>query len=392
MKCVYDYLMIPRIPAGAVFGLLAVLLAAPQAWGNKAAERDKELAAVKARIQAVQTRLKQDRGQQDELQQQLLDTETQIAQIQSRLRELRDEIAQQQQRVEDARTLQSRAAAEVERQRAILGSQLRAAHAVGRSGPVKLILNQEQVSGVGRVLSYYDYLNRSRTERILGIGTQIEMIRDIGTRLTTELQALSGLRQEQESQLAELAATRAERARTVARLAERIADAEAELERLEASERRLRDLIQQLSEALADMPVDVGDDRPVAQLQGKLPWPLRGKLLAKFGQAKGGGKFSWRGHWIEAPEGAPVKAVAAGRIAYVGWMQRYGLIVIVEHPGGYYTLYGHLQRVGRSEGEWIKGGQVLAQAGNTGGYDQTGVYFEIRKGREPVDPGGWLTR
>jgi murein hydrolase activator len=362
----------------------------PAAVAASKAESQRQLAEVKARIQAVQTRLQKDRGQQDQLRIELEDVEKKLAQAQQRLRELRDQAADQQRKVADTRTLQEQAAAEIERQRRALGGQLRAAFAIGRSGPLKLILNQEQVHRMGLVLDYYEYLNRARGERIRGVGAQIEMMSDIGRRLTTELEALAGLRDEQERALDELQRARAERARTVERLAERIADAEAELGRLTANERRLQNLLQQLAEALADLPVT--DDRPLAQLQGKLPWPLRGKLLARFGETKSGGKFTWRGLWIEAPEGAAVKAVAAGRIAYVGWMQRYGLIAIVEHPGGYYTLYGHLQRVSRSEGQSIKGGETLAQAGNTGGYDRTGLYFEIRKGRDPVDPSAWLGR
>lgn len=371
--------------------LLAALLSPPASGAGELPARQKELTQVQARLKTLRVRLKDDQGRQDELQQQLQALETRVADQQLQLRQLQDQAARQQRKVEDTRVVQQRAEESLRQQRSALGQQLRAAHAVGRSGQLKLLLNQEDVQKVGRVLAYYDYLNRARGERIRGILGQMEMIREIGQKLEAELGEFTALRTQQEQALAELGGTRAQRLETVQRLAERIAGAADEIRVLEADERRLESLLDQLRQALADIPPDAGSDRPLQQRRGKLPWPLRGKLLARYGQAKGGGQFNWRGIWIEAAEGAPVRAVARGRIAYAGWMQRYGLIVILEHPGGYYTLYGHLQRVPRAEGEWVDAGAVLAQAGNTGGHDRSGLYFELRKGREPQNPAQWLT-
>ena len=85
-------------------------------------------------------------------------------------------------------------------------------------------------------------------------------------------------------------------------------------------------------------------------------------------------------------------AAAHGRVAYVGWLSSYGLIVVLQHDKGYYTLYGHNSSVSRSAGEWVNAGEVIALAGNTGGYDQPGLYFELRSGAEAIDPKGWLAR
>src|SRR3546814_5500854 len=89
-------------------------------------------------------------------------------------------------------------------------------------------------------------------------------------------------------------------------------------------------------------------------LKGKLPWPVRGALLAQYGEAKAGGRLRWNGHWIAAREGAPIQAVAQGRIVYVGWMHRYGLIVLIEHDGGYFTLYGHCQTADVQLGDSVR--------------------------------------
>ena len=133
-------------------------------------------------------------------------------------------------------------------------------------------------------------------------------------------------------------------------------------------------------------------DKPFATLKGKLPWPARGALIARYGENKAGGRLTWNGHWIAADEGSAVRSVARGRAVYVGWMHRYGLIVLVEHEDGYFTLYGHCQTATVQVGDPVRAGQTIATAGNTGGYDQSGVYFEIRKGAEAINPQGWLAR
>jgi septal ring factor EnvC (AmiA/AmiB activator) len=77
---------------------------------------------------------------------------------------------------------------------------------------------------------------------------------------------------------------------------------------------------------------------------------------------------------------------------YVGWMHRYGLIVLIEHEGGYFSLYGHCQSAAVAAGDAVRAGQVIAAAGDSGGHEQTGVYFEIRKGSEAINPAQWLAR
>ena len=77
-------------------------------------------------------------------------------------------------------------------------------------------------------------------------------------------------------------------------------------------------------------------------------------------------------------------------MAYTGWMHRYGLIAVLEHEGGYYSLYGHNKSVAVGVGDWVQPGDVLASVGATGGHDKNGLYFELRKGTDPINPAPWL--
>jgi murein hydrolase activator len=69
-------------------------------------------------------------------------------------------------------------------------------------------------------------------------------------------------------------------------------------------------------------------------------------------------------------------------------MHRYGLIAVLEHEGGYYSLYGHNQNVTVAVGDWVKTGDLIASVGATGGHEKNGLYFELRNGADAVNPRG----
>lgn len=372
-------LLFPLTPAGADED--------PRLQRNQA-----ELERVRSRIEALSRSLERDRGRQDELRKTLEDTEKKIAAIGTELRGLARDLDQQNRKVRAIQEDQRRIEQQLAAQKKGLGQQVRSAYVLGAGSQTQLLLSQEQAGPLSRMMTYYDYVNRARARRIEGILAQVQALQAVTARLLEERQALETLRQQRERTLKALEAGRAERAAMVERLAARIADEQTELRQLRQNEQEVRRLLDSLRNALADIPLDLGNERPFAKQRGKLPWPVRGKLLASYGQPKAGPNLLWNGLWIAAAQGSPVRAVAGGRVAYVGWMHRYGLMVVLEHEGGYFTLYGHNDSTLKGVGEWVAAGQPISQAGASGGHAQSGVYFEVRKGKEPVNPRTWLAR
>ena len=89
---------------------------------------------------------------------------------------------------------------------------------------------------------------------------------------------------------------------------------------------------------------------------------------------------------MSAKRGAAVRAIARGRIAYADWLPGLGLLTVLEHSDGYISLYGHNETLARQAGEWVNAGDVLATVGDSGGQRQAALYFEIRRGRTPLNP------
>lgn len=371
--------------AAALLGLAAAAGAADDAARANA----EQLERLRARIERLQQSLDRDRSQQDSLRAQLEDTERRFTSLSRELATLRRQIAQQTALRRRTEVRRRAAEAELHSNRAMLAQQVRAAYIIGQRGQTKLVLNQDRGQRLSRVMTYYDYLNRARAARIGQILEQARTLDELAARLVQQTTELEATRSRHQGTLTALEAVRAERHDMVQALSRRIAGEQDELKRLQADARELGKLLEGLRAALKDVPANLGS-RPFAKLKGRLPWPVRGKLLARYGEPKAGGRLKWQGLWIAAAEGASVKAVARGRVAYVGWMHAYGLIAVLEHEGGYYSLYGHNQSVAVEVGDWVQPGDVIAAAGATGGHERSGLYFELRKGTDPVNPRLWF--
>ncbi|HHO76729.1 MAG TPA: hypothetical protein ENN05_09920 [Deltaproteobacteria bacterium] len=127
--------------------------------------------------------------------------------------------------------------------------------------------------------------------------------------------------------------------------------------------------------------------------KGKLPWPVKGKILRKFGTYHVNGVAqSSRGIDIEAEEGSPVRSIHKGRVVFVNWMNVYGNTIIIDHGGGYYSVYGHLQRIAASVGDEISSRETIAEVGQSGDVIKPMLHFELRFRDKPQDPQGWLVR
>lgn len=131
-------------------------------------------------------------------------------------------------------------------------------------------------------------------------------------------------------------------------------------------------------------------DGVFAALRGKLHLPIRGDVTAKFGGKRGDGP-TWKGLFIRADEGTEVKAVAQGRVVFAEWLRGFGNLIIVDHGSQYMTIYGNNQSVLKHAGDAVKAGDVIASTGNSGGNEQSGLYFEMRHQGRAFDPLSWVT-
>jgi septal ring factor EnvC (AmiA/AmiB activator) len=355
------------------------------------AQKEAELKKVNSRIERVRKNVNQDIEKRDRLSVQLRDAELGVQQARRGLEALRAERIASESRLQELEREQAERDRELAAERGALAGELRAAYVNGREEQLKLLLNQQDPAGFGRMLAYYGYFGRARAGRIGNIRDKLEHLALVREKIAAENERLKGLESQQEKELAALRSAQQQRTRTVQAIESQIKSKGGELKRLESQAKGLEKLIADLRKALRNVPV--AKQAPFEPLRGKLPWPVQqGKVLARFGQPRAGGSMRWQGMMIGTDRGARVRAPFAGRVVYADWLPGMGLMIVLDHGGGYLSLYGHNEEVFRSVGDAVAAGDVIGAVGDSGGHNQPALYFEVRRGREPVNPENWLQR
>ncbi len=386
------------LPFGTSAAVLGVLAALGLLWGASAAraaprpegdaqKTEERLAAVKAEIERITREVSAEQVERDRLTGELRSAELSVSDVRGALLDVRRE------RTEGAARRSALAAEKHEREsqlidnRAALAGQMRAAYLIGRQEPLKLLLNQQDPALAGRMFAYYSYFGRARAGQIKLIENDVQRIAELQVELEAEDEKLAELEKQQRARLTDLEQARAKRSRVLASLEVQSHTRAQNLEKLRAQQAGLEKLLRELRAASEKYPV-TGNDA-FTRLRGKLNWPVSGRLVARFGEARAGGVL-WDGVLVATERGAPVKAVCQGRVIYADWLPGLGLLAIVDHGDGYLSLYGHNERLYKAVGESVAAGDTIAAAGDSGGSSRPELYFEIRKAGKPVDPRPWF--
>jgi septal ring factor EnvC (AmiA/AmiB activator) len=375
----------------ALAGSLSAPLATSAQGKETPAQKEAELRKINSKIEKVRKSVNADIEKRDRLSVQLRDAELGVQDARKRLDAIRAERIASEGRLRELELERAKLEKDLAGERGALAGELRAAYVNGREEEIKLLLNQEDPATFGRMLQYYGYLGRARAERIGSIRDKLEHLALVREKIAAEHARLQELEAGQEREVAALRSAQDRRSKAVASIDSQIKSRGGELQRLESQARGLEKLIAELRKALQDVPV--AKQAPFEPLKGKLPWPVQqGRVLARFGQPRAGGSMRWQGMLIGTDRGARVRAPFAGRVAYADWLPGMGLMLVVDHGGGYMSLYGHNEELFRKVGDPVAAGDVIGSVGDTGGHNQPALYFEVRRGRQPVDPEIWLQR
>jgi septal ring factor EnvC (AmiA/AmiB activator) len=365
--------------------LLLTLLAMPALGASKNPEAD--LKRVQQQIGALQQSVRDDVTRKDKLSAALRESEEQVGAARRRLVEVRRQMDKSDARIRDLVAQRAEWERKQDAQREELAAELRTAYITGKEEHLKLLLSQKDPAALGRMLVYYSYFGKARAGRIAEIEEAVSQIEALTAEEQAERERLATLEQQRQQELAAVDAARAEREQALAALAGQIKSNKDSLTRLKREAQALEKLIADLRRALAQAPAP--DGQPFARVKGKLPWPVAGRIVAGFGQSRGGG-MKWSGVLIATGRGSEVRAPYAGRVVYSDWLPGLGLLLIIDHGGGYMTLYGHNEQLYKAAGEAVAAGEVIATAGDSGGQARPELYLEVRKGTVAQDPRGWF--
>lgn len=406
---------------------LALALALPLPGAAQTTrETERKLQKLRSELKGVAQERRQIEGQRGQASQQLREADEKVARTGRALAQTETALREQGRALAEAEQRRSTLQANLAQQHRELAGLLRAAYQLGNHAPLKLLLSQDTVADANRALAYHRYLQRERAQRITTLTADLKELEALQAQIAERKQKLQGAQQDQKQQAAALEADRRDRAKTVASLDERFKDqrekeqalgqdakaletllanlraaaARAEAERRAAARRAAAE--KAAAERAARQAAAQGRPPPPAKVPpavasapapkvGGLGWPLSGNLLARYGGKLPDGRTS-SGVLIGAPAGSTVTAVADGTVVFSDWMTGYGMILIVDHGNGYMSLYAHNDTLLKDAGARVSRGDAVAKVGNSGGQGVTALYFELRRGGQPVNPDSWLQR
>lgn len=363
-----------------------------------------ELNKVESDISVVKQDMQRLSEQKDNLQSLLADIEKRYGETAALLRTLQIKIEQKRQGLDKIRQDMQTFQQEIDKLNSELAGQIRAAYAMGQEERLKLMLNQQDPALSGRMMVYFNYINKERLKKLADLEAAVQRLDQLDKQKKTETEFLERDLEQKKSEQTALDEARKKRNELLVQIGNDFSSNEQQLNQLQINEDRLKSLMATLPITEEELAADAEQTKELSPamenppelkadfstLKGSLPWPVRGRLAQKFGSPRTEGV--WDGVLIDAPEGMEIKAVTQGKVVYAEWMRGYGLLIIVDHGHGYMTLYAFNQSLYKKMGDTVEAGDVIASVGQSGGRSQSGLYFGIRKKGVPIDPLEWCRR
>lgn len=374
-----------RLSCLGINSMLLAVLMLPVAVAQQAPKAEQELQQLQKQIKQTEQQVRQQRRQLQQAEQKLQTADKALAEAAKKLRDT----ASRKQRLEQESARLSQQQQQLQQQlteqQQLLAAQLKSAYSLGQHDYSRLILNQQETGKLERILTYYQYFNQARLRQLAEINhtvTQLEQVKQQLSNQQQQLQTeLTALHQQQQ----QLTAARSSQQESVSNLQALLKQQGSQLAYLRQNETSLQNTINELRR-LAERNKDLSG---LTAGRGQYPWPLRGRVLQRFGQNRQGGLAS-RGILIQGVSGANVQSIANGRVIYADWLKGYGWVIVVDHGKGFMSLYGHNQSLLKQPGDNVEAGEAIAQVGASGGQADPGLYFEIREKGDAVNPLNWL--
>lgn len=371
----------PRSRRVYYFFLIILTACLAPAWAN---EQQARLDELHEQIEILQAHMADTRDDYGKLQQELRGVEREITALARQLGEVEGERKQRTRNLEQLRREQTQVQARLTEQKHRLARQIRATYIMGRQDYLKMLLNQEDPAYMGRILTYYDYFNRARARNIETLRATLARLERLTDEVDYAGRELGKVQKQAAARKQSLEQRKQERRRVLENLQAELAQREQHLDRLRAD-------AASLEEFLRNPGVSGMGDNNFAAGKGSLPAPGQGEISAHFGAPRGSG-LKWNGLLIAATAGSQVRSVAAGQVVFADWLRNFGQLVIIDHGGGYMSLYGHNRELYKQAGDRVEAGEAVAAVGDSGGREEAGLYFEIRRDGKPLDPEKWLAK
>jgi septal ring factor EnvC (AmiA/AmiB activator) len=388
----------------------AFVLTAPGAHAGAAATKE-SLQELQQRIESLKQEVDRTEGAHAEASDALKQSEQAISEANRKLHELTQQQKSNASTLDAIRKDRGGMEATITKQQSLLANQLYQQYLSGEQNYLRSLLQERDPNVIARDLQYFSYVAKARADLIASLRKNLGRVAVLDAQVETSLKEVAQLKEAQVQERQELQKQQAERRTMLKKLATQLQAQRGEITRLQQNEKRLSQLVERLAKIVPKtpprkvkespsprpeklqrneaLPTPDTDSGAFASLKGKLRLPVRGELAGRFGAQREDSGVSWKGLFIRAKEGDEVRAIAGGRVVFADWLRGFGNLMILDHGDGYMSLYGNNQALLKRVGDEVKIGDNIAAVGNSGGNQDSGLYFELRRQSKPFDPLSW---
>lgn len=382
-------------------GMVSPVGAADDPIAEKIERQRKTLEALKGRIQEKRKRADEAERKWESVLHGIQSLDERLIRHRQDRREINQKLRQKDREIEEITAQLTAMRTGIQARREAIRSRLRVQYMEGRFGYVKALLASDSYGDLQRRAQYLSTVSRRDYELLETFRADMARMEEAEHQRAQARAGMVVFKQNIEKKLADIRSIQKEKKVYLGKIRHQKDSYHRAVQELERSASRLDGLLQELEtrrRAMAMIPPKTSSPTlppSRAASRGMLPWPVEGKVVSFFGRQKHPTFDTYvqrKGIEIRASEGSLIHAVMPGSVVYSDWLKGYGLVIIVDHANGFFSLYAHASKILTRVGEQIVEGQAIGETGDTGMIGENTLYFELREGAEPVDPLQWLAK
>ena len=388
---------------------ICLLVAGVCLWSSQAFAKPKDEKALKQEIEQERSRLlelnqeiretqqkaKEVESQQDSVLKNIETLDQKLKRKQDSYHEISQKLKKKDRELADINANLAQLGMTIKERRQSISERLRLLYMEGRDGYLKALLSANSFSNFERRLAYLSTITKQEYHLLQQFHGDLNELEQLKERQARARDEMLEYKDQTEKNIREMKGVKREKKVLLTSLSKEKNLYDRSVEDLQRSALQVDSLLKELDQRfqLSQTRLRAPSTRPLSR--GALLWPTDGTVVTFFGRQKHPDFDTYvnkKGIEIKTRGGSPIRTVSSGTVVYADWLKGYGLVIIIDHQNGFFSLYAHASKLLVKEGQIVEMGQTIGETGETGLTEGTTLYFELRKGTTPVDPLRWLVK
>ncbi|MCD4813681.1 peptidoglycan DD-metalloendopeptidase family protein [bacterium] len=356
----------------------------------------KDLNAVKKKIQQKRQVIRKQKKQERSILRDIQRIGKKMEEAEEAHQDNLDNLALVKNRVIDIRTQITQTESEIKRMQQFLAARLRMIYRERQSGIWRVLATSQTMTQALSRMKFFHVVAAQNAYVVERLNLERKMLLERTRQLIREEQKSEEMETASRRTLGKIKQHKHTREKILKGVRRERGQHEKAARELDAASKKLNRLITMLKKRASRIQKRIAQyGKLFAKRKSTLSWPTRGRVVTKFGKSRHPRFNTYiynKGIDIKGSIGQNVISVGQGQVLFAEWFEGFGRMIILDHGGGYNTVYAHLRKILVNEGDTVKEGQAIGTLGESGTWKGPVLYFEIRKRGKALNPSSWLEK